>query len=362
MKLSAVRGVRGLGILVVLLVLLAACSGPGTGSEDGEVSDGDTAASDGDASDEDDASADGESYRVAMITQIDGIPYYDGFEEGAQRAAEEFGVEYTQVGPAQPNVEDQIRFIEDFVAQGYDAIAISPLDPTAIASAIADAREAGVLVVTSDADAEGTEREFYVAQATNKALGYTLIDDLVRQIGGSGEIGIVSGNPDIASMAAWVSFMEERLEAEYPDVQVVGGVRHAPDSEAALKEAQNLMTAHPDIDGIVGVPSTAVPGVAQAVQNAGKAGEIAVIGYGSPNTARQFVESGVMETTVLWDVPQLGYLTVWAVQHVLDGNELQETNEVPGIDRPIEYRPDEKMLILDEPKIFDESNIDDFDF
>lgn len=364
---NAVSIAWSLAALVTLV--LAACSGPGTSSssEEGTVaSEGASVAAatpDGDSSaSEQGSGADGERYRLAMITQIEGIPYYDGFAQGAQEAASEFGVEYTQVGPAQTNVEDQIRFMEDFVAQGYDAIAISPLDPTAIASAIEDARDAGVLVITSDADAEGTAREYYVAQATNKALGYDLIDDLVRQIGGEGQIGIVSGSADIASLAAWAGFMEERVAAEYPDVEIVGGVRHADDSEAALKEAQNLMTAYPDIAGMVGVPSTAVPGVAQAVQNAGKAGDIAVIGYGSPNTARQFIDSGVMETTVLWDVPQLGYLTVWAMQHTLDGEELSAENEVPGIDHPIEYREDEQMLILDDPKIFDESNVDDYDF
>ena len=377
------RSTRRFAVLVasLLLCLVAtACSGPGTGSgEEGAVADSTdavaaateadaepaTEAATGDAATE--AAAEGTEggggdYRLGMVTQIEGIPYYDGFERGAQEAAEMLGVEYTQVGPAQPNVEDQLRLFQDLVTQGYDGIAISPLDPTALASAIEDAREQGVLVVTSDADAEGTAREFYVAQATNQALGYALIDDLARQIGGEGQIGIVSGNPDIASMAAWVSFMEERLAQKYPDIEIVGGVRHTADSEEALQEAQNLMTAHPDIDGIVGVPSTAVPGVAQAVQNAGKAGEIAVIGYGSPNTARQYVKSGVMETTVLWDVPELGYLTVWAMDHVLSGGELQEEMEVPGIDQTVEYLPEEKTLVLDEPTIFDESNIDDFDF
>jgi rhamnose transport system substrate-binding protein len=365
-------------VIVFLMALVAsACSGPGTGSgETGTVAEGTEgvpapgdAGAAGGATEEATASDFGETggegdgdYRLGMVTQIQGIPYYDGFERGAQEAAEEFGVEYTQVGPAQADVEDQLRLFEDLVTQGYDAIAISPLDPTSIASAIAEARDQGVLVVTSDADAENTEREFYVAQATNQALGYTLIDDLARQIDESGQIGIVSGSPDIASMASWVSFMQERVAEEYPDIEIVGGVRHADDSEAALQEAQNLMTAHPDIEGIVGVPSTAVPGVAQAVQNAGQAGEIAVIGYGSPNTARQYIDSGVMDTTVLWDVPELGYLTVWAMQHILSGGELQEQMEVPGIDQTIEYRPEEETIVLDEPSIFDESNVDDFDF
>lgn len=239
---------------------------------------------------------------------------------------------------------------------------MSPLDPNTLETAISQAVDAGILVAASDADAPGTQRQFYVAQATDQALGHDLIDNLVEQIGGEGQIGIVSGVANTPSLDAWVRFMQERIDTTYPDVEVVGGVRHAPDSQTALQEAQSLMTAFPEIDGIVGVPSTAVPGVAQAVQNAGKAGEIAVIGYGSPNTARPFIKSGVMETTVLWNVEELGYLTVWAVDHVLEGNEFEAENDVPGLDRPIEYDEETSTLLLGPPVIYDASNIDDFDF
>ena len=300
--------------------------------------------------------------QVAFIPQIVGIPYYDGFEEGAQRAAEEFGVDYVQSGPAQADPSEQLRILEGFITQGFDAIVVSPLDPTTLDNAISEAVDAGILVAASDADAPGTDRAFYVAQATDQALGYTLIDNLVEQIGGEGQIGIVSGVANTPSLDAWVEFMQERIETTYPDVEVVGGVRHAPDSETALSEAQSLMTAFPEIDGLVGVPSTAVPGVAQAVQNAGKAGEIAVIGYGSPNTARPFIESGVMETTVLWDVEQLGYLTVWAVDYILEGNEFEPENDVPGFDEPVAWDEETQTLLLGPPVIYDESNVGDFDF
>ena len=122
------------------------------------------------------------------------------------------------------------------------------------------------------------------------------------------------------------------------------------------------MTAYPDIKGIVAVPSTAVPGVSKAVQNAGKTGKVAVIGYGSPNTARPFIKSGVMKNTVLWDVPQLGYLTVWANKQLLEGKKFKKENQVPGIDHPIEYDAKKEMLILGPPKVFDKSNVDNYDF
>lgn len=306
--------------------------------------------------------AGGGDVKIAFVPQITGIPYYAGFEQGAQKAAEKFGVQFKMSGPSTANSAEQLRIFESLVQQGYKAISVSPLDPTSINSAISSARAKGVVVTTSDADAPKSERQVFVSQANDKDLGYAVMDSLAEQMGGKGEFGIVSGAPDTASLDAWAMFIQERAKTKYPEIKFVGGVRHATDSALALKEAQNLMTAFPNIKGIVGVPSTAVPGVSQAVQNAGKKGKVAVIGYGSPKTAGPFIKSGVMKETVLWDVPELGYLTVWANLQLINGKEFQAENTVPGINRPIKYDASTKTLLLGPPKIFDKSNYAQFNY
>jgi rhamnose transport system substrate-binding protein len=122
------------------------------------------------------------------------------------------------------------------------------------------------------------------------------------------------------------------------------------------------MTSHPSIKGLVAVASTTVPGVAQAVQAAGKKGKVAVIGYGSPATVRPFIKGGVMKESILWDPEQLGYLTVWAMQQVAQGKQFQASNKVPGIDHPITYDAGKKRLLLGPPLVIDAANVDDFKF
>lgn len=308
------------------------------------------------------SSSSGAKIKIAFVPQIIGIPYYAGFEQGAKKAAAKFGVEFKMSGPSTANSADQLKIFQSLVLQGYNAITISPLDPTSINSAIAAARAKGVVVTTSDADAPKSDRQVFVSQADDKDLGYAVMDSLATQMNGTGQFGIVSGAPDTASLDSWSHFIQERATTKYPNIKFVGDVRHATDSALALKEAQNLMTAFPDIKGIVAVPSTAIPGVNQAVQNAGKAGKIAVIGYGSPKTAGPFIKAGVMKETVLWDVPELGYLTVWADLQLINKKTLTASNTVPGIDRPISYDSSSKILLLGPPKIFDESNYANFDY
>lgn len=355
---------KSMALVLGLAVLLAACDLQGADEsadaedpvEGDDAGDGDEAGGDADV-----AEPDEDQISVAFVPQVAGIPYYDGMRNGGERAAEELGFEYVQEGPAEAQSPEQLRILEALAAREFDAISLSPVDPTSVNSFIDDTVADGIPVITSDADAPESDRLVYAAQATNEELGEVLIDDLARQIDESGEIAIVSGDPDTQTFVEWIAAMEDRLE-DYPDIEVVDDVRHTVDSEDALREAEDLMTAYPDLDGIVAVPSTAVPGVGQAVQNAGKTGEVAVIGYGSPQTAADYLESGVMETTVLWDVEALGYLNAWAMYQLAQGEEFEEVNDVPGLDEPVEYDEEEEMLILGEPMIFDADNYDQYDF
>lgn len=122
-----------------------------------------------------------------------------------QKAAEKFGVEYIQQGPTSTNAADQLRIFESFVNQGVNVVGVSPDDVETLKPAIAKARQQGVHVITSDADAAGSEREFYVAQAMDKDLGFTILDEMVKRIGKTGKIAIISNSPTIASLNAWIA-------------------------------------------------------------------------------------------------------------------------------------------------------------
>lgn len=107
--------------------------------------------------------------------------------------------------------------------------------------------------------------------------------------------------------------MKERIAEKYPEIEIVD-IRYTQggSSEQALKQAQELMTRYPDLKGLIAVASSTIPGVAQAVQQEDRAGEIAVIGYGSLATVKPYMDSGVMARSILWNAYELGYLTVWA--------------------------------------------------
>lgn len=303
-----------------------------------------------------------EGMRIAFIPQIAGIPYYVAMREGAVKAAEELGLEYVQQGPTSTNAADQLRIFDSFVNQGFDVIAISPLDEETLKPAIERALDQGIVVLTSDADAPNSARQFYVAQALDQDLGFTMLDEAVKRIGESGKIAIVSDSPTIQSMQNWIAAVSERAETQYPDIEIVS-IDHTDGTAArAYQFASDAMTRNPDLKAVLGMASTTCPGIAQAVEAADVIGEVISAGFCSPNTARDYIKSGAMAYSVLWNPADLGYLTVVVGDHLANGNEITDDFEVSGLNRTIEVQTDKNVIVLGAPAVFTADNIDEFDF
>lgn len=303
-----------------------------------------------------------DTVQIAFIPQIAGIPYYVAMEEGAERAADALGVEYVQEGPTSTNAADQLRIFESFVNQGFDVIAISPLDEETLRPAITRAIEQGIIVLTSDADAPGSDRQFFVAQALDQDLGYTLLDETVARIGDSGKIAIVSDSPTIQSMQNWIAAIQERAASTYPNIEIVSVDHTDGTAQRAYQFATDAMTRNPDLAAVLGMASTTCPGIAQAVEAAGAIGEVLTAGYCSPNTAREYIKSGAMPFSVLWNPADLGYLTVWVGNHLAGGGEITGDFQVEGLEQTIQFLPESDIILLGPPSVFTEENVDNFDF
>lgn len=301
--------------------------------------------------------------KIAFIPMLIGIPYFSAMEEGGKKAAEDLGVEFLYTGPTTSSAPEQSKIMDSLIRQKVDAVSVAVIDSSSINPIIKKAKEAGIKTYTADSDSPDSERDVFVAQALDEDLGFTLMDRLAAQIGENGKIGIVSGESTATNLNAWIDYMKIRIDEKYPEIEIVD-IRFTPggSSESALTQSQELMTKYPDLKGLVAVSSSTIPGVAQAVQQAGKAGKVAVIGYGSPATVKPFIESGVMKESILWDAFELGYLTVWAGKQMVDGKEFSEENDVPGVADKVKYLKDDKILLLGPPLIINKDNVNDYDF
>jgi len=297
--------------------------------------------------------------RLGVMPKLVGIDYFNACERGAREAAAELGVELVYDGPLTNDVTRQAEMIDTWIARRFDAIAVAPNDPHALSPTLKRAMERGIAVLTWDADSDADSRHYFVNQATYEDIGYALVDIMAQQIGGSGEVATVTGSLTAANQNIWMEWMDRRLEAAYPQMRLVTVRPSEEDQQLAFQVAQDLLKAYPGLAGIFAITSVALPGAAEALRQSGAAGRVALTGLATPNSMRQYVKDGTVETVLLWNPVDLGYLTVRAAARLAEGGPLPEQLEAGRLG-PVQVRGQE--VLLGEPLRFTRANIDEFDF
>jgi rhamnose transport system substrate-binding protein len=300
--------------------------------------------------------------RIAFVPKVAGIPYFEAMNTGGQAAAKQLGIEWTSTGPATVDPAAQVSILRNLIDQQVDVIAIAPNDPKAVAPVIRDARAKGVHVITSDTDAPGTERELFVNQATPDGIGRALTDALMTKMGGTGKYAIVSCGETAANLNAWIAVQRSYTATRYPGAQLVETVYAGEDKDNATTLAKELMARHPDLTGLVGECTTSAPGVAEAVSDLEKVGQVFTVGVGTPQAIKPYLLNGSASLSVLWNVESLGYLTAWAGKQIAEGKPLAASNKV-NLELPaIKYDAATKTILLGDPLLITRENVDQFKY
>jgi rhamnose transport system substrate-binding protein len=297
---------------------------------------------------------------IAMMPKAKGDPYFISCRQGAEEAAKELGVELLWDGPTDLDPAKQNEVIEAWITIGVDVIAVSVENEVAVSTVLHKAREKGIKVVTWDADAQKDARDFFINQATPKGIGYTLTDEAARILNKKGEFAIITASLSAANQNEWIKHIKARLAERYPDIKLVAIQPSDGDRDRAFAETQTVLKVYPNVKLIMAIAAPAVPGAAEAVKQSGRA-DVKVTGLSLPNMCKPYVHDGIIESIVLWNTLDLGYLTVYA-SRALSGGQLKrgDQNVAAGRLGRIEVQNDE--VRLGAPFIFNKTNIDGFDF
>ncbi|HEU0173023.1 MAG TPA: substrate-binding domain-containing protein [Blastocatellia bacterium] len=297
---------------------------------------------------------------VAMMPKAKGDPYFVSCRKGAEEAARELGVDLIWDGPTDLDPAKQNEVVEGWITRGVDVIAVSVENKVGISTVLKRARERGIRVLTWDADAQEDARDFFINQATPQGIGQTLTDEAARILGGKGEFAIITASMSAANQNEWIKRIKARLAEKYPDLKLVATQPSDGDRDRAFAETQTVLKVHPNVKLIMGIAAPAVPGAAEAVKQSGRK-DVKVIGLSLPNLCKSYVHDGVIESVVLWNTLDLGYLTVYAANELGAGKLKRGAVDLKaGKLGAIQVR--EADVLLGAPFIFNKSNIDRFDF
>jgi ABC-type sugar transport system substrate-binding protein len=305
--------------------------------------------------------AGGRKLTVALLPKSKGNAYFISCKEGAEKAARALGVDLLFDGPTTTDPAKQNEIVENWITLGVDVIAAACDNKEGISTALRKAQSKGIKVITYDADAMPDARSFFVNQATPDGIGYTLMDEAARLLNSEGEFAIILATLTAANQQEWRKHIEARLAEKYPKMKLVA-VRPCDDlKDKAQSEATALLSAYPNLKLLMNICSPAVPGAAEAVKQAGKAGQVKVIGLGLPSENRRYVKEGVTDSVILWKTQDLGALTVEAAVALVKGTlKPGDTKFKSATLGEFEIKGDN--ILLGKPFVFNKDNIDQFDF
>ena len=297
---------------------------------------------------------------IAMMPKAKGDPYFISCRKGAEEAAKELGSELIWDGPTDLDPAKQNEVVEAWITRGVDAIAVSVENKEGISTVLRKAREKGIKVITWDADAEKDARDFLINQATPQGIGETLTDEAARIMGGKGEFAIITASLSAANQNEWIKYIKQRLAEKYPDLKLVAIQPSEGDRDRAFQETQNVLKVHPNVKLVMGIAAPAVPGIAEAVKQSGRS-DVKVTGLSLPNMCKPYVKEGIIDSIVLWNTADLGYLTVYTANALANGTFKKGDDKITaGRLKDIQVVDDE--VRLGKPFIFNKENIDQFDF
>lgn len=199
----------------------------------------------------------------------------------------------------------QTLAVESFITQKMDVIVIAPADSKAMVAPIARALKAGITVVNFDVALDtGAMKKAGLDLAfvgpDNRGGAKLAGDALAKALGPGAKIVIIEGNPgaDNAQQRK-AGFMDAVAEGK---LNVVASRTAMWETEEANKVFTNILTANPDIKGVMAANDSMALGVAKALEAAGQAGKILVVGFDNIPAIRPFIQKG----TVLATVDQFG--------------------------------------------------------
>jgi rhamnose transport system substrate-binding protein len=340
------------------------------------------------------AFAAGKVYRVGVIPKFIAEDYFIACERGFRQAEKELGnikVEWIGDTMSQTSAANQKNYIQGFIDKRYDAILVSALDPESYADTLRAAMKKGIKVITWDADVNPTARNYFVNQAEGDQIAIQLLRGLAGGLTGysaskKATVALVSTTNDSPNQNAWLKAIIEEYNSkkttDYKHINLMTDpsqiVYAGNDRGTADEKIKSLLSANRNIKGIIALSSNTVPAVSSARDQLGIKESINIVGVSVPESSRKDMVDKKMSAVVLWQPFDLGYLTLYVTEAVLQGKNpsgatfkspLSGTNMTVSFQdgkTPVLYPAEghkilaDNVIILGDPIVWNLKNIDRF--
>ena len=304
--------------------------------------------------------------KVFVIPKNLGNPYFTTSDSvksgGALKAVLELKGTGKETSGTQATAASQIPAIQAAITKGANVLLVSATDAAALCPTLKQAMAKKIVVVTYDSDAP-TCRNLFINQADSKAIGTSQVDLIAKQLGGTGEIAIVSAAASATNQNAWIANMKTQLAAKYPKMKLDAVVYGNDDPTVSTQVTQGLLQQYPNLKGIISPTTVGIAAAAAVLDTTQYRGKIKLTGLGTPNSLRKYVNDGTIDGFELWNPADLGYLAAYAGVNLASGTITGKAGQSFKAGRLGTYKIGAKStVLLGPPFVFNKANIAKFNF
>jgi ribose transport system substrate-binding protein len=303
---------RGFLVGVLVPVALVGCDSPG-----------------------DRAAGAGERPRVALIMKSLANEFFVTMAEGAREHQREHAEEYDLVVNGirdESDLSQQVALVEQMIASGVDAIVIAPADSRALVPVLRRAQQAGIVVVNIDnkldqqtLEAAGAEIPFIGPD--NRAGARMVGEALARQLQPGDPVAILEGIPTAFNAQQRRLGFEEAMQTA--GMRIVAVQSGQWEQARANTVASGILRAHPELKAILASNDNMALGAATAVRQAGRSGQVAIVGFDNISAIREMLRDGRVLATADQHGDRLAVFGIEYALQILRGEARPQDRETP---------------------------------
>ncbi len=276
--------------------------------------------------------------RIGVVPKAISLVFWQSVHAGAVAAGREENIDIEWNGPTtEVDFSRQIEIVDSMINARVDGIVLAPSEATALVSVVERAAREGIPVTIFDTGIN-TERYVSFVSTNNYDAGVLGARTLAAALEGRGNVAVVRMVPGSASTTAREDGFAETIAREFPEIEIVAEQYCMANPAKALAVAENMLTAHPDLNGMFASAEPATVGPVQALKARGLMGKVKLVGFDFGDTIEQALKDGVLVAAVVQDPFNIGYTAVKTMAAKLRG----ETPE-RRIDSPVKVVTGENL-------------------
>lgn len=263
---------------------------------------------------------------IAVIPKGRAHLFWQSVQAGAQAAGQELNVGIVWNGPtSETDYAGQIQIVDAMINRRVSAICLAPIDKKAMVGVVERAGREKIPVVIFDS---GIDTEQFVSQVAtdNYAAGRLAAERLAQILNGKGKVVMVAVQPGAASTMAREQGFEDAVKEKFAGIQILDKRYGMADFAKSLAVTENMLTAHPDVDGMFASNESSTVGAAQALK--GRKSKVKLVGFDWSPTLLEDLKGGLIDSLVVQHPFKMGEESVRAAVAALQGKPVEKINNL----------------------------------